>query len=183
MSKAERIIMWVAVALSLAMSIFALCRSLPREAGVDYMGVIVGILALLVTVLIGWNIYTVVDFSRRLSKVRKKAESKVSKTIAKHNHTVRGLTYFLHSIDFYNRNITEMAVDGFIAAIEEGLNGYDPLPTKAAFEYLYDMTDDDITIIVKRGAKPHYISILSRLDDERITDVIKMINEATETGE
>ena len=45
------------------------------------------------------------------------------------------------------------------------------------------MTDDDITIMVKMGAKPHYISILSRLDDERITDVIKMINEATETGE
>lgn len=64
MNNTERIIIWSVVAVSLIMSIAALCRSLPCVMGVDYMGVIVGILSLLVTVLIGWNIYTVVDFNR-----------------------------------------------------------------------------------------------------------------------
>ena len=65
MSKAECIIIWSVVAVSLIMSVAALCRSLPCVMGVDYMGVIVGILALLVTVLIGWNIYSVVDFNKK----------------------------------------------------------------------------------------------------------------------
>lgn len=63
--KTERIITWVTVAVSLIVSIVALCRSLPCMVGMDYMGVIVGILSLLITMLIGWNIYTVVDFNRR----------------------------------------------------------------------------------------------------------------------
>lgn len=67
----ERIIIRIVVALSLVMSIIALCQSLPREAGVDYMGVIVGILSLLVTVLIGWNIYSIVDLNKREKKNKK----------------------------------------------------------------------------------------------------------------
>lgn len=35
----------------------------------DYQGIIVGILALLVTVLIGWNIYTLIDFSNSKNKL------------------------------------------------------------------------------------------------------------------
>lgn len=65
MSKTERIITWLAIGVSLLMSVIALCRSLPCVAGLDYMGVIVGILSLLITVLIGWNIYSVVDFNKK----------------------------------------------------------------------------------------------------------------------
>ncbi len=63
--KTERIIIYVAIVVSLVLSVIAICRSLPRTAGLDYIGVIVGILALLVTALITWNIYSVVDFNRK----------------------------------------------------------------------------------------------------------------------
>ena len=44
----------------------AICIAIPRigDVDLDYMGVIVGILSILVTVLIGWNIYTIVDFNK-----------------------------------------------------------------------------------------------------------------------
>lgn len=51
------------VLVSLALSVLAVCIAAYRtpELSFDYLGVIVGILALLVTVLIGWNIYVVMD--------------------------------------------------------------------------------------------------------------------------
>lgn len=43
-------------------TIFFLCRKFPTSySNFDYLGVIVGILAFLITLLIGWNIYTVLD--------------------------------------------------------------------------------------------------------------------------
>ena len=65
MNKVERLVIYIIVAISLIVSIISLCNSLPRTDGLDYIGVIVGILSLLITMLIGWNIYTVVDFNKR----------------------------------------------------------------------------------------------------------------------
>lgn len=52
---------------ALAFSVMALCMTHPNQLGFDYIGAIVGILALLVTILIGWNIYTIID----IKKIRK----------------------------------------------------------------------------------------------------------------
>lgn len=49
--------------LSLVLSVVAVCVACCHtpDLGLDYQGVIVGVLSLLVTVLIGWNIYSVID--------------------------------------------------------------------------------------------------------------------------
>lgn len=49
-------------------SVVAICVSLPSvpELGIDYIGVIVGILSLLVTMLIGWQIYNAVTIDKRI---------------------------------------------------------------------------------------------------------------------
>lgn len=56
---------------AIAISIIALCRVYPHtsDLGMDYQGIIVGILALLVTAVIGLNIYTLVDFKRATKEV------------------------------------------------------------------------------------------------------------------
>lgn len=48
--------------------IITLCVICPRvdNIGFDYLGVIVGVLALLVTILIGWNIFSVLDFKKEI---------------------------------------------------------------------------------------------------------------------
>ena len=71
MDKAKEVIIYIIVLASLIMSIFSLCNSLPRTDGLDYIGVIVGILSLLVTILIGWNIYTVIDFNKKKDELSK----------------------------------------------------------------------------------------------------------------
>lgn len=54
-------------------SIASLCRTFYRniDLTVDYIGIIVGILAILCTVLIGWQIYTLIDFNDREEKNQK----------------------------------------------------------------------------------------------------------------
>ena len=56
--------------LAIILSILAICFSLPRtELSFDYLGFITGILGVLVTVLIGWNIYAVIDFRQEKQRL------------------------------------------------------------------------------------------------------------------
>lgn len=57
---------------SLLLSVIAVCVAAWRspELSFDYQGVIVGVLSLLVTVLIGWNIYTLVDLKSLRNKMQ-----------------------------------------------------------------------------------------------------------------
>ena len=54
---------------SLVVSVVALCLCCPRYLEFDYIGLIVGILALLITVLMAWNIYTVFRFKEDIERI------------------------------------------------------------------------------------------------------------------
>lgn len=81
----ERLTICGFVLLSLILSIISLCNSHPCTNGLDYIGVIVGILSLLVTILIGWNIYTVIDFNKKKEELAKN-EAVLSELILRVNN-------------------------------------------------------------------------------------------------
>lgn len=59
-------------------SVVAICVSLPSapELGIDYIGVIVGILSFLVTLLIGWQIWNVIAIDKKIDgKVKQTSDS------------------------------------------------------------------------------------------------------------
>ena len=59
-------------------SVVAICVSLPSapELGIDYIGVIVGSLSLLVTMLIGWQIWNVIAIDKKIDgKVKQTSDS------------------------------------------------------------------------------------------------------------
>lgn len=67
----ERWIVYILLFIVLILSIVSICRTLPRtDLGFDYLGVIVGILSLLVTALIGWNIYTTIDVKSQVKSIK-----------------------------------------------------------------------------------------------------------------
>lgn len=74
MSKFERIMIYGILSISLSFSIVVLCRIYPRyisyekcNLGFDYMGVIVGVLALLVGFLVAWQIYKTIDVDKKIA--------------------------------------------------------------------------------------------------------------------
>lgn len=55
MNKTERYIIYANIVVSLTLSIISLCILLSRTDSMNYIGVLVGVLSLMVTTLIGWN--------------------------------------------------------------------------------------------------------------------------------
>nr|UVX71876.1 MAG: hypothetical protein [Bacteriophage sp.] len=72
MSKYRNTITLILSAISIMVSVAALCRTYPHtsDLGMDYQGVIVGMLALLVTILIGWQIYTAINVKEELKDIK-----------------------------------------------------------------------------------------------------------------
>lgn len=72
MGKYGNTITLILSAISIMVSVAALCRTYPHtsDLGMDYQGVIVGILALLVTILIGWQIYTAINVKEELKDIK-----------------------------------------------------------------------------------------------------------------
>lgn len=57
--------------IAIVISIITICLTLPRtEMSIDYLGLITGILGVLVTVLIGWNIYMIIDFKQEKENLK-----------------------------------------------------------------------------------------------------------------
>lgn len=72
-NKWQCVMAWIVIALSLIFSITALCRVHPR-LNLDYMGVIIGALSILVAFLVGWNIYSAIDINKRMQQSEDKIE-------------------------------------------------------------------------------------------------------------
>ena len=57
--------------IAIVISIITMCLTMPRrEMPIDYLGLITGILGILVTVLIGWNIYMIIDFRQEKENLK-----------------------------------------------------------------------------------------------------------------
>ncbi|MEG1007241.1 MAG: hypothetical protein RSO15_13315 [Bacteroides sp.] len=84
---------WALILSGMAVLISIACCFIKIEPiSYDYMGVLVGILSLLVTVLIGWNIYTFIDIkgtSQRIDKFRTEFEEKIEKSNLKTQFDVK----------------------------------------------------------------------------------------------
>ena len=62
---------YILSAVAIVLSIVAICVSLPRtDISFDYLGLMTGILGVLVTILIGWNIYMIIDFRQERTELR-----------------------------------------------------------------------------------------------------------------
>lgn len=77
----------ILVFVALVFSIISLCVNCPRiftkdNLGFDYMGIIVGALSILVAILIGWNIYTLIDV-KEIRKSYEKDRRKLLEDVAK----------------------------------------------------------------------------------------------------
>jgi len=100
-------LLYIMVFISLVFSIISLCRTLPRSCdnlGFDYMGVIVAIFSLLVTILIGWNIYTALDIGKEM-KIIKNEQSKIKEQLKTFDEKVNDTSYYCEGTVFFNQGL------------------------------------------------------------------------------
>lgn len=97
---------------AIVISIIALAKCAPSsQLHADYIGVIVGMLALLVTVLVGWQVYALIEIKAVLSRMRK-AENELSKAENR----------LLKKIYKENANLSMMQAFSLIRGLENNLN-------------------------------------------------------------
>ena len=74
---------------ALILSVIAVCVAVWRSPDLtfDYQGVIVGVLSLLVTALIGWQIFNVVEVSEKVSGIKETASEVTN--VDKYSHTIK----------------------------------------------------------------------------------------------
>lgn len=177
MNKTERYIIYAAIVTSFTFSIISLCSSLPRTSGLDYIGVIVGILSLLVTLLIGWQITNYFTLEKR-------TKSYAEKIIKQYSYSVDCYAIALTAVIPYQQNNTEMGIDTSIQAIKSGLQGYDKstisLPMSQLISLAKDCKAKKYKVKIYKGRMQEYINILSNVKDVDVKIIIDMILNADE---
>lgn len=80
-----RIAVYIGLPFSVIGTIFCICRLFFRtsELGFDYMGVIVGVLSFIVTFVLGWQIYSVINMKKSLDEMKSITNRRQEETMAR----------------------------------------------------------------------------------------------------
>jgi hypothetical protein len=173
----ERLAIYGLVLLSLILSIISLCNSHPCTNGLDYIGVIVGILSLLVTILIGWQLVNYFVVEKRMRGYAKKL-------IEKYRHSVNCYVIALYAVQAYQSNNTEMGIDTSMNAIDEGLKGYDKdsisLPISQLTELAKRYKAGTYSVRIYKEKRNEYLKTILNTEDTNVGIIVDMIQNADE---
>lgn len=138
--------------------------------------VVIAILTLLVTILIGWQIYNAIEVNKKVCEIQRIASKTAYEENKKYNHTTIAVIHYMNALDFCKRqNITEKAVDELFCCIEEALKGKFQFPIDMAINYLLEIPDDNLFVIDSK--RKEYLHTLYKLNgvntDRAITKIEK----------
>lgn len=121
---------YILSSVAIVLSIVAICISLPRtDMSFDYLGLITGILGMLVTVLVGWNIYMIIDFKQEKEKLQQYFDEQKTEVRSVGNDVMATFMSQLSHSSFLERSVAD------VYAQLMGLHGLTPL----SFEYLFHL--------------------------------------------
>lgn len=115
MKRFWKIIRWLVSFVNAISCIILICIICPRviqhdNLGFDYLGVIVGILSILVTVLLAWNIWTTIDLKKEVDTTKKRIESSIREVQQKEedfNNKIQELHKSHEAFNHYGYAITD----------------------------------------------------------------------------
>lgn len=182
-------------------SVVAICVSLPSvpELGIDYIGVIVGILSLLVTMLIGWQIYNVITIDKKIDGKIEQVSNYLSNNIKEINkETLEHIQkkndqmeeYILVSFDLMRSEYFSInkkyksALFSYLRVIsqlsestsEEKLSMIDLCFEK--IKEIYSFTNKDMFKSLNDEDRAFYIKSLLKIDHEMALDIILLLRES-----
>lgn len=106
MKKFLRYIQTILSVIAIILSIIALCVTYPRttDSSLDYIGIIVGILGILVAILIGWQLYNALNLKELISQI----ENAKDDAISAKNQAVQMLNETQISVDNLSSKLTSI---------------------------------------------------------------------------
>ena len=192
---------FIANIVCLGFNIYYVCHWFPRvpnNLGFDYMGVIIGILSFLITLLIGWNIFSVIDFNKKveviiennnkLKEERKVANKKFLKMKDDLDNLQADMTFRSILNNAYNYRSTEKehyVIDEYIDALNVAIK--DKLKDNRitiAINMIYTFLEEQSVVHILPKRKEFYCDILDEIHpkNERIYFIIDKIRNAEEVS-
>ena len=189
------IITWIIISvLALLFSIIAICRSFYRtvDLGFDYMGVIVGVLAILVTCLVAWNIHSAIDANHKISEVRNEvnnlqssinsdrlaSERKINKLKAELYDNVVSINR--HIIGFEKSAVSTHMLIYMLSSIDYLSRSEEFVVAESQIDYYYVMTKNDLELIKKDIDKEAFDGLYRLLYEIRNKEKIKNFSKLEE---
>lgn len=170
----------IGVSFSLIISL-VVCISTSRCYNVDVYAFIIAVLTLLVTLLIGFQIYNAIEVNKKLNEMQRIAAKAAYKENERYNHTTIAVVYYITAIDYYKRqNISEKTVDGLFCCIEEALKGKFQFPINMAISYMLDNMPRN-NFFIRKSKKEIYMRILYKINNDRVQELITKIDLAYES--
>ena len=167
---------WIS-GVSLLLSVIAVCVSVWRspELSFDYQGVLVGVLSLLVTILVGFQIYNSIDVNRKISEIEKVSRDTARIESSKSIHATKSCMHTREGIESYNNHFVTIAIDEFMIALQEGILSEDNDMLEQPYYYLMMiMRGNKDGYPILKGEKDKYINILSSVQIYK-SDMNKLI--------
>lgn len=170
--------------INFALLIPLLCMHFPRiidsNLGFDYMGIIVGVLSLLVTVLVGWNIFNTLEFKKELEQIKQQLEEK-EKTLKElkeeiddnfEEYSCKGYETFAEiGIEFAKISISNLLNDTKKAAISNTIRNIVTAICFYAQAEKYNDADEAINLILSIPKKEY-----DRLSQNEKIQIMNKIN-------
>lgn len=172
----------VASIISGAISLAAIYISLNSDH-IDYthQDVLVDILGVLVTVLMGWNIISVVDFKKRAEKV-----DSISEDI---EHVISGIMR-LNINSFMMIGEKHVLLDNCMISLKEIKECKNDQVNRMAIDEVMNLINlicqemnSEGKLVIYKDKKPSYLHLLRHVDHEFADDIIKLIANAEYTEE
>lgn len=156
----------------------AVCVSISRYQSIDIYAFIIAILTLLVTLLIGFQIYNAIEVRKKLTEMHRIATKAAYEENEKYNHTTIAVVYYITAIDYYKRqNMPEKTIDRLFCCIEEALKGKFQFPIDLAINYMLDNIPNN-NFFIHKSKKDIYMRILYKINSDRVQEVITKMESA-----
>lgn len=169
---------WILIILCFANLLFNIVIAISmRYYSVDSYTVIIAVLTLLVTILIGWQIYNAIEINKKLGDIHRIASKTAYEENKRYNHTTIAVIHYMNALDFYRRqNFTDKAVDEIFCCMEESLKGRFQFPIDMSIDFLLKIPKDNLFIYESK--RNEYIRMLYKINCPDIDRVITKIEKA-----
>ena len=163
-------------------SVVAICVSLPSapELGIDYIGVIVGILSLLVTMLIGWQIWNVIAIDKKIDGKVKQTSDSLTESINVSQTEIMTSLLFIQGDNFLFKSQFENALLRYLDVISDIIekpyieNYSDAINAciLKAREAMRSVNNNELKRVLKEEKKESYLKALLKIEGYKAIDII-----------
>lgn len=163
------------------------CYRKETNLELDYLGIIIGILAVLVTVLIGLQLYNYIYGRNHIQHI---IDESVQRMVSDINHVSISRDYVTGSFVFIVDVIgCSKIADGIMKALDEISKCENPNLKTHGLDFIMDESHKLVTDYSKegkyiyKGKRPEYLHILKHIDHKYIPELVEYVKIAAEMEE